>query len=158
MKFCKFYLFFFIIPFIANAKVQNFDTLANDNKCLTFQIKDTKNKILKNIYYDNAGRPINQKTFPSPSGLFLIHYDTSGVHSVDLTDNNYNGIPDFVDSIAYYCDYVYQKKLSNSVFSPLLEIAQKEEAMLMMFIFKILVIEIYIPIQMVSRIMVERMV
>ncbi|HPD34389.1 MAG TPA: hypothetical protein PKV40_08615, partial [Candidatus Kapabacteria bacterium] len=111
MKFCKFYLFFFIIPFIANAKVQNFDTLANDNKCLTFQIKDTKNKILKNIYYDNAGRPINQKTFPSPSGLFLIHYDTSGVHSVDLTDNNYNGIPDFVDSIAYYCDYVYQKEV-----------------------------------------------
>ena len=111
MKFYQISLFLFIIPLVVNAKVQDFDTLANDNKCLTFHNSNQKNKILKTLYYDSTGRPINQKIFLSPSGLFLIHYDTSGVHSVDLTDNAHNGIPDYVDSVAYYCDYTYQKEV-----------------------------------------------
>lgn len=111
MKFYKFIFLFLIIPSIASAKNEYYDSLANDNKCLTFQSQQTKVRILKSFSFDTNGRPKNQKTYPSPSGLFLIHYDTTGVHSVDLSDNNHNGIPDYVDSVAYYCDYAYQKEV-----------------------------------------------
>lgn len=111
MKFYKFIFLFLIIPSIASAKNEYYDSLANDNKCLTFQSQQTKDRILKSFSFDTNGRPKNQKTHPSQSGLFLIHYDTTGVHSVDLSDSNHNGIPDYVDSVAYYCDYVYQKEV-----------------------------------------------
>ncbi len=37
----------------------------------------------------------------------MIHYDTEGYSAVDTTDINANGIPDFIDSVAYYADYAY---------------------------------------------------
>lgn len=111
MKFTKFIFLFIIITYIATAKNEFHDTLANDNRCLTFQNPVEKNIILKSFSFDTNQRPNNQKSSPSPSGLFLIHFDTIGVHSVDLTDKNYNGIPDYVDSVAAYCDYAYQKEV-----------------------------------------------
>ncbi len=112
MKFYKFIIFFLIIPSFLFAKIDRFDTLANDNKCLTFHIENTGNKLLKTFTFDTTTkRPKNHKAFPSLTGMFLIHYDTSGVHSVDLTDSNHNGVPDYVDSITYYCEYVYQKEV-----------------------------------------------
>lgn len=44
----------------------------------------------------------------SPSTLFRIHYDTLGLNAVPPTDNDRNGIPDFVDSAAYYMDAAYR--------------------------------------------------
>lgn len=45
----------------------------------------------------------------SPGGNFKIHFDTSAVsvNSVQKTDNNRNGIPDYVDSVSYYMDAAY---------------------------------------------------
>lgn len=43
----------------------------------------------------------------SPSGLFRIHYDTLGLNAVPSTDLDRNGIPDFVDSAAFYMDAAY---------------------------------------------------
>jgi hypothetical protein len=48
------------------------------------------------------------KEYASKSGKFLIHYTVEGVNKVDAIDKNMNGIPDYVDSVAYYCDYVYK--------------------------------------------------
>ena len=111
MKLTKFIFIFLIISYIATAKNEFHDTLANDNRCITFQNQVIKNIILKSFSYDINQRPVSQKSFPSPSGFFLIHFDTTGVHSVDLTDKNHNGIPDYVDSVAAYCDYAYQKEV-----------------------------------------------
>lgn len=52
-------------------------------------------------------RPSLSATHISPSGRFAIHYDTQGTHAVPLADKNSNGIPDFVDSAAAYCDHSY---------------------------------------------------
>jgi hypothetical protein len=94
------------------AKKIQYDTLANDERCLTFQKIKKDNKIQKKITFDpQTGRPINQREYSSASGLFLIHYDTSGVNAVPNEDKNNNGIPDFVDSVAYYADYVYNKEV-----------------------------------------------
>ncbi|MFH1686062.1 MAG: MXAN_6640 family putative metalloprotease [bacterium] len=47
--------------------------------------------------------------YDTPSGRFRIHYTTIGADSVYRAhvDNNANGVPDYVDSIAAFADYVY---------------------------------------------------
>lgn len=49
-------------------------------------------------------RPRMQFTHLSQSGDFRIHYDTVGLNAVPTFDYDRNGIPDFVDSVAFYMD------------------------------------------------------
>lgn len=113
----KIILLIFFIPVFVFAKGLWIDSLANDNRCMTFHHNNQKNQIQKNINMDTiTNRPLNQKYIISPSGLFWIHYDTTGIHSVDLTDRNKNSIPDFVDSVAFYADYVYKKEVQEMGF------------------------------------------
>lgn len=53
-------------------------------------------------------RPRMQFSILSPSSLFRIHYDTLGLNAVPSADNDSNGIPDFVDSAAFYMDAAYR--------------------------------------------------
>jgi hypothetical protein len=46
-------------------------------------------------------------TYISPSGIFRITYQTSGSHAVPAGDANSNGIPDWVERMAEYADYVW---------------------------------------------------
>lgn len=100
-------LLFFINQGIAQDDCCNH--IANDNRCGTFTInkKKIKNSLLRRIYFDNNGRPKNQAKFDSPNKIFTIHYDTTGVHQVPKLDKNGNGVPDFVDSVAFYAEVVY---------------------------------------------------
>ena len=41
-----------------------------------------------------------QKTILSDNGHFFIHYDTSGTEAPNLTDNDNDGIPDYINSVA----------------------------------------------------------
>lgn len=52
-------------------------------------------------------QPELSRVFVSPSGKFAIHYDVSGANAVATDDANANGVPDYVDSAAYYFDYAY---------------------------------------------------
>lgn len=56
-------------------------------------------------------RPSTQRTHPSPSGRFLIHYDISGTHAVDTEDLDGNGIPDYVDATAQTFDDVWVREI-----------------------------------------------
>ena len=49
-------------------------------------------------------RPILDAYYQSPSGHFWIHYDLTGTNAPSLTDNNANGIPDYVESAAEAAD------------------------------------------------------
>lgn len=60
------------------------------------------------IIGDSTRRPLLQKAYDSKSGKFTIHYNISGPDAVDETDNNSNGIPDYIDSCAYYFDNAYK--------------------------------------------------
>ncbi|MCX8051903.1 MAG: hypothetical protein N3B17_08440 [Chlorobi bacterium] len=53
-------------------------------------------------------RPRMQFSMISPSGNFCIHYDTLGLNAVPSGDRDGNGIPDYVDSAAYYMDAAYR--------------------------------------------------
>jgi hypothetical protein len=84
---------------------------------MTFHTDFQKNIIQKEINYDTVSqRPKNQNQITSKSGLFVIHFDTEGTHSVNLTDKDKNGIPDYVDSVSFYADYVYSKQITEMGF------------------------------------------
>ncbi len=90
-------------------------------KCGSFDSKHLIAKILvksDTAKFDSTGRPITQCIAISPSGLFAIHYDTSGANKVPLADYNHNGIPDFVDSALYYADYSYKVFVDSIGFVP----------------------------------------
>lgn len=55
--------------------------------------------------------PAMQYSLRSPSGFFVIHYDRTGTDAVPATDNNANGVPDFVDSAAVFFDKSYEAEI-----------------------------------------------
>lgn len=56
-------------------------------------------------------RPVQQKSYTSPDGIFLIHYDTVGLDSVPLADLNASGVPDYVENLALYADSSYRMEV-----------------------------------------------
>lgn len=85
--------------------------LADKVNALDFSISTTKeSKVslqLKNVEYDENYRPLTTHLIDSKSGNFRIHYNTEGSNSVSLVDLNNNEIPDYIDSVIFYCDYVF---------------------------------------------------
>ncbi len=46
-------------------------------------------------------------TYDSPGGFFKLHYDTTGTNQVPADDDDFSGVPDFVEKCAAYCDTAY---------------------------------------------------
>ena len=51
-------------------------------------------------------------TYNSPGGFFKMHYDTLGTNAVPAADGNSNGVPDFVEKCAAYCDSSFSKHVA----------------------------------------------
>lgn len=49
-------------------------------------------------------RPVSDKTFTSSKGDFLIHYTLTGANAVSSVDNDVDGVPDYINTIANYYD------------------------------------------------------
>lgn len=83
----------------------------NDRKSLTTQImtgggsSDIAVKQINDVV-DSIRQAGMATYYDSPGGNFRIHYDISGRHAPDMLDDDSNGVPDFVDSAAYYFEYV----------------------------------------------------
>lgn len=59
-------------------------------------------------------RPTRSFSYNSPGGQFKIWYNTTGTHAVPGTDTApANGIPDYVEWIAGYCDSSYRAEITN---------------------------------------------
>lgn len=91
----------------------------SDRKCGTFG--NNKNEILKQIFTPSSfkGDELQSREYDvlpmkytSPSKQFYIHYAVEGEHAVDITDADKNGIPDYIDSVAYYIDFSYNYEIS----------------------------------------------
>ncbi len=64
-------------------------------------------------------RPSMQNFYDTPGGNFRIHYDISGTDAVlnpSQDTNPADGIPDYVNRAADYCDYVWQKEVDEMGF------------------------------------------
>jgi hypothetical protein len=56
-------------------------------------------------------RPSRDYTYDSPGGYFKIHYNTDGPNGVPTTDNNSNGIPDYIENLAWYADSSWEHEV-----------------------------------------------
>jgi len=104
--------------------ISNTSALANKVNALDFSVKTSNEKnvkrLLRSINYDSHGRPLATNYIDSKSGKFRIHYNIEGPNAISLVDLNNNGIPDYLDSVMYYCDYVrdfYTNKLGYQDFA-----------------------------------------
>lgn len=52
-----------------------------------------------------------QKSAVTPSGHFRVHWDTTGINCPDLTDENANGIPDYIDGVMQACDSAWSMEI-----------------------------------------------
>jgi len=104
-----------LILLISNAvQAENHDDEPFLNiKCATFQTnnkKIVKDRQLSEITdFDRPSLPLAQS---SSSGRFLIHYTIEGSNAVNKEDNDNNGIPDYVDSVCYYFEYVHEVEVN----------------------------------------------
>ena len=76
----------------------------------------------------NAGvRKTLSQTYDSPGGHFRLTYETSGSNAVPLTDTNpANGIPDYVERVAVYCDSSWTREVEELGFNaPALDPGEK---------------------------------
>ncbi|MFH2049789.1 MAG: MXAN_6640 family putative metalloprotease [bacterium] len=49
-------------------------------------------------------RDSSEFTYISESGFFKFHYDTSGTNSIPEADDDFSGVPDYIEKISAYCD------------------------------------------------------
>jgi len=56
-------------------------------------------------------------THTSPSGRFVISYDTTGSNAVPTADINNNAVPDYVEKAGDYADAAYQKEIEQMGFT-----------------------------------------
>ena len=82
----------------------------NIEKCATDQIRQALGIIegKPGSYSTAAGilatRPQTQFYFDTPGGHFRLHFDTSGTNAIPTADNDFNGIPDYIDRAAGIAD------------------------------------------------------
>ncbi len=76
-------------------------------KCGTSRFNEHQRHPKVNQILTNENNSLNTSNFYiSPSKKFKINYYMSGVDAVEDVDLNQNGVPDYIDSVAYYFDYV----------------------------------------------------
>ena len=63
-------------------------------------------------------RPDVQHNLLSPSGRFRVHYDTEGRHAVALTDDDANGIPDYIDLTMAVLDSIWVLEIDQLGYNP----------------------------------------
>ena len=63
-------------------------------------------------------RPDVQHNLLSPSGRFRVHYDTEGRHAVSPTDDDANGIPDYIDLTMAVLDSVWVLEIDQLGYNP----------------------------------------
>lgn len=64
----------------------------------------------KSIAILSAARPVLDTMVTSAGGTFRIHYSLRGTNAIAGADLNTNGIPDYIDSVGYYLEYVAREQ------------------------------------------------
>jgi len=118
----------FILALLIYSKAISHEIISEDRdhgaiKCGTFLHEDKKKDILdKTMIYTHPRNLGMQRYHESPSGCFRIHYDISNhdtiKNAVNLIDKNGNGVPDYVDSVAYYADFAYNYYVTQYEYFP----------------------------------------
>ena len=102
------YLFFFLLINILFSQ----DIFSCTNSKIPFYSDINPNKVkdqprLQNDIYSRT----NMDAF-ADSELFRVHYDLEGPHAVYITDNNNNGVPDYVDSCLIFAQISFDVQIN----------------------------------------------
>ena len=107
-----------------SAYSQNNDEYA-PRKCATFsakvkQMQEERRQRKSDYPLEHPQREYDSLPFKisSPKGYFRVHYTLDGIDAVSNIDNNRNGIPDYIDSVAYYFDHAYEFEVNILNFNP----------------------------------------
>lgn len=88
------------------------------NKCglsIQFEMRRREKELSEKdraILSDIFSKDVFDISILSPKGNFRIHYNITGTDAPDLTDNDHNGVPDYIDSVAYYFEYALEQLLN----------------------------------------------
>ncbi len=116
------YILYLVFSFMPIGLIAHEGLFQEPIKCGTFMPPHEQRTLVQVCDFDFTMRHIMDKNYISPGGNFLIHYDIKGEHAVEIIDENNNGIPDYVDSVAYYADFAYQQEVVEmGYYSPLPE-------------------------------------
>jgi len=107
----KYSYFFLILLFFVFFSINSFSH--NHHKCgLNILLdKDKRERLQRTIFFDSLGNPkVSHRYHISKNNLFKIYYDTTGYNAPPMQDKDKNGVPDYIDSVAYYFEksYFYQ--------------------------------------------------
>ncbi len=108
--------------FNTELKLQNVIRSIQNSRLLDKQTKQRliekkiNGETLLEIPCDEIDRPKMPFKISSKSGIFLIHYDTTGPNAVSTIDSNKNNIPDYIDSVIFYADYIYDIEVNQMGF------------------------------------------
>ncbi len=64
------------------------------------------------IQDDKLVRTNMDRFVDSPTGNFRVHFDTSGVEAVSTLDEDFNGIPDYIDSTIIFLEHSYDVEVN----------------------------------------------
>ena len=131
------YIIFIISCSLANTKISQQEIIqylsdkfgqqitSDKHKCGTFydllinshwhELDDS----FKNSYRLTKIMPDTMRQFSmkSPSGHFILHWDTTGTNSVPKADIGQNGIPDYIDSAMVILDHVWRVEIDQLGYS-----------------------------------------
>lgn len=115
------FIFVFLFGSLVLFSKKSINNQSIHNCLIHTQEKDKKSKHPTTqtlIEFGEDERPINLERFKvSADNLFVVHYTLNGANAVDPTDKDQNGHPDYVDSVAFYCDYVHNIYINEMGFS-----------------------------------------
>ncbi len=100
-------------------------TIAKCGTMIFVDYENHKNKLQKatiqaiESFLIDRENPTESMVYISPSGRFELTYDTIGTNAVPKADvNPANGIPDFIEKCALYCDYSWFVEIDSIGFTP----------------------------------------
>ncbi len=116
MRFINIYFFVGVILILHNSAIsQNIVHDYTQLKCATpiyleyenseVNLNYSERSEINHYHLSNSIKSTAFQTYYSRSGIFQLNYETTGVNSVPLHDNDMNGTPDYIEQIADYFDY-----------------------------------------------------
>ena len=91
-------------------KIKSLSTGIESHGCASAVLLDIRrdweslSKETQDLFTLAFARDSSEFTYISESGFFKFHYDTSGTNSIPEADDDFSGIPDYIEKISTYCD------------------------------------------------------
>ncbi|MFZ0388981.1 MAG: T9SS type A sorting domain-containing protein [Calditrichia bacterium] len=99
-----------------------FEGIHSGGRCgfpVILQIQQQQNPaVLEQLNHYRGSQQVSQDSILSPSGHFMIHFDTTGSLAIPLYDRNSDGFPDYLQFVGQAFDRAWQLEVDSLGFRP----------------------------------------